>query len=64
MGKSLLVQISRKEGDISQPFKSLQGRIGNCEAALAVEEPFWKEIKPFYARAENLFRITQEWLER
>ena len=64
MGKSLLVQISRKEGDISQPFRSLQGRMGNCEAALAVEEPFWKEIKLYYARGESLFRITREWLER
>ena len=64
MGKSLLVQISRKEGDISQPFKSLQGRMGNCEAALAVEEPFWKEIKLYYARGESLFRITRGWLER
>jgi hypothetical protein len=63
-GKALLVQISRKEGNITQPFKSLQARLGNCEAALAVEEPFWKEIKLYYARAENLFQITREWLER
>lgn len=63
-GQALLVQIRRKEGDISQPFKTLQSRFKKCEVALAVEDSFWKEIKPFYARAENLFRITKEWLER
>jgi exosortase A-associated hydrolase 2 len=63
-GRALLVQISRKEGDINQPYKSLQSRLGNCDAVLTVADPFWKEIKPYYARAENLFRITQEWLEK
>ena len=64
MGKTLLVQLSRKEGDISRPFKSLKDRMGNCEAFLAVEEPFWKEIKFYYARAENLFQTTLKWLEK
>ena len=61
-GSALLVQIARKEGSLSQPIKSLAGRIGNCETALVVEEPFWKEIKRYYARAENLFRVTGDWL--
>ena len=63
-GKALLVQISRKEGNITPPFKSLQARLGNCEAVLAVEEPFWKEIKLYYARANSLFQITREWMEK
>lgn len=63
-GVSLLVQISRKAGNITQPYNLLQSRLGNCEAVLAVEEPFWKEIKPIYAHAETLFRLTKEWLER
>lgn len=63
-GITLLVKISRKAGNITQPYNLLQGRLSNCEAVLAVEEPFWKEIKPYYARAENLFRITKDWLAR
>jgi exosortase A-associated hydrolase 2 len=30
----------------------------------AHEQPFWREIKPFYGRAANLQRATQEWLGR
>ncbi len=63
-GQTLLVQIRKKEGDLSLPFKNLQSHLRNCKTALAVEEPFWKEIKPFYTRAENLFRLTHDWLER
>lgn len=31
-------------------------------AVSAVEEPFWKEIKAFYQRADDLFRVSFEWL--
>ena len=63
-GRALLVQLTRKEGEIAQPFKALKDCMGNCDLILAAEEPFWKEIKTYYARAENLFRITKEWLEK
>ncbi|MBI4767413.1 MAG: alpha/beta hydrolase [Deltaproteobacteria bacterium] len=63
-GRTLLVQVNRKETEISEPNKKLQMQIGNCEVVLAVEDPFWKEIKSYYSRAENLFRITKEWLEK
>jgi uncharacterized protein len=29
----------------------------------AAEQPFWREIKPFYGRAENLQQVTLDWLE-
>jgi exosortase A-associated hydrolase 2 len=61
-GSALLVQISKKEGNPSPPIKSLERRLENCETALALEEPFWKEIKRYYARADNLFRVTQDWI--
>jgi exosortase A-associated hydrolase 2 len=63
-GRSLLVQIGRKEGEIANPYKELQTRLGDCEASLAVEDPFWKETRRYYGRAENLFRVTREWLEK
>jgi len=63
-GQVLIVQTSRKEGKISQPLEKLKEKFATCELAVAVEDPFWKEIKLYYARAENLFRITHEWLDR
>lgn len=63
-GNALLVQISRKQNGLTVPTKVLQQRIENCESAVVVEEPFWKEIKLYYARAENLFRATVEWLAK
>lgn len=63
-GNALLVQISRKENSLTSPIKALQQRIENCESAVVVEEPFWKEIKLYYARAENLYRATEEWLAK
>lgn len=63
-GRVLIVQISRKEGKISQPLEKLKEKYTRCELAVAVEEPFWKEIRLYYARAEDLFRITHEWLDR
>ena len=35
---------------------------GQLELAAAVEEAFWKEIKQFYQRAEDLTRVTFGWL--
>ncbi|MBM4340829.1 MAG: hypothetical protein FJ110_14965 [Deltaproteobacteria bacterium] len=60
----LFVQISRKEGNVSESLKRLKEKYAKSELAVAVEEPFWKEIKLYYARAENLFRLTHDWLSR
>jgi len=60
----LIVQISRKEGNVSQSLEKLKEKYGKADLAVAVEEPFWKEIRHYYSIANNLFRITQEWLER
>jgi len=58
----LLIQISPKQQEISKEYKELQTRWTNCDVALAVELPFWKEIKPYCPRADNLYRIILEWL--
>lgn len=63
-GRVLIVQISRKEGTVRQSLNKLKEKYARCDLAVAVEDPFWKEIKPFYARAENLFRLTHDWLFR
>ena len=61
-GRVLVVPISRKEGEVSSPIRTFQNRTGNCDVMMAREEPFWKEIKPYYPRAGNLFRLTMEWI--
>ena len=62
-GRVLIVQISRKEGSISQSLRKLKEKYARCELAVSVEEPFWKEIRHFYSRANNLFQMTMNWLK-
>ncbi|VAW73253.1 hypothetical protein MNBD_GAMMA15-644 [hydrothermal vent metagenome] len=60
-GSTLVVQIGRTEKPKRQPagFTKLIGADLRC----VVEEPFWREIKRFYSRADNLFAATLGWLE-
>lgn len=62
-GPTLIVNIARKKDEVSGVLKNLQSRFRSACAVLAVEEPFWKEVRRFYGRADNLFRATLEWLE-
>jgi len=64
LGKTLLVQIVRKPGKISDKIKNLHGLYAKCTVEEVVEEPFWKEIRYYYPRAENLYRTTLDWLEK
>lgn len=64
--RCLLVQVApgetaRRDAVLCQ----LQRRYEDAAAfELAVEEPFWKEIRGFYDRAPNLFARTTDWLTR
>jgi hypothetical protein len=62
-GRVLIVQISRKEGSITNSFKILREKYVNSELVGAVEEPFWKEIRPYYFKANNLYQVTRNWLK-
>lgn len=62
-GRALLVQISKKKGNMNNKLDKLRSLYDHCELGIAVEEPFWKEIRFFYPKAKNLFRITLDWLE-
>jgi exosortase A-associated hydrolase 2 len=55
-GQVLIVQINRKEG-------SANLSLSNLKENYSVEEPFWKEIRHYYSRANNLFQITMSWLK-
>jgi len=60
-GPALVVQIGRTGKQKRQPAGFAEG-IG-AELRCVVEEPFWREIKRFYYRADNLFSATLDWLE-
>lgn len=62
-GNCLIVQISKKEEAFKKDLDSLKAGYMNADLKLSVEEPFWKEIKTFYSRAENLFNNTLSWLK-
>jgi len=63
-GRTLVMQISapgteRTRADLAELASGYaRGTLGNC-----TEDAFWKEIRPFYGRAENLQRETLAWLE-
>lgn len=57
-GQIVLVQISPRESDPRQELASIAASLGECRLEVAHEEPFWREIKPYYQRAEDLTRIT------
>jgi exosortase A-associated hydrolase 2 len=63
-GDCLIVQVSRKERKIKKDLNELAAGYPNADIVVAIEEPFWKEIKVFYSIADNLFNSTLEWLER
>ena len=63
-GGCLIVKINRKERQINKDFGALLSQYAKAEYLLSIEEPFWKEIKKFYSRAENLFDGTLKWLEQ
>lgn len=57
-GACEIVQIG-KEGQPPRPeLQRLKDSYKNARLQAAVEEPFWREIKRYYGRAENLFAAT------
>jgi alpha/beta superfamily hydrolase len=64
-GPVLVLQISPNEKVPDRnELRALAGSYPAGSFERAHEQPFWREIKPFYARAENLQRVTLEWLEK
>jgi uncharacterized protein len=63
-GRVLVLQIAAndkvKERD---DLRALARAYSSGVHARAFEQPFWREIKPFYGRAENLQQQTLAWLE-
>ncbi|HEX7011757.1 MAG TPA: alpha/beta hydrolase [Steroidobacteraceae bacterium] len=64
-GPALVVQVAptaqtKERSDLQELARSYPAG----SFARAVEQPFWREIKPFYGRAEDLQQVTLNWLEQ
>lgn len=63
-GGTLVVQIAATEKQKTrEDLQAFAAGSPNAEFARVIEQPFWREIKPFCGRAENLQNLTLEWLE-
>ena len=63
-GKSIIVQIGRKGQTIKPEMEQLAQHFAECDVTQADEYQFWKEIKIYYDRAENLFAETLNWIDQ
>jgi uncharacterized protein len=64
-GATLVMQIAANDKvKEREDLRALAGAYGSGVFARAFEQPFWREIKPFYGRAENLQQETMAWLEK
>jgi len=61
--RCLIVQIDNRGGPIRQKILDLGNKIANSSVVNVREEPFWREIKTYNGKAENLSHTTLEWLD-
>jgi len=59
----LVVQIDEREKGMKGTNLELGKRFRNSKVTQVREDPFWKEIKRYYGKAENLSRATVEWMD-
>jgi exosortase A-associated hydrolase 2 len=60
---TLISHIGKDGQPLRKDIKALTESYPDVSVALVVEEPFWREIKRFYGRANGLFESTLNWLE-
>ena len=61
-GRSLLVSIPPREAPPREDHAAVAASCPGLTVLSAAEEPFWREIKTFYQRADRLFDATLGWL--
>ncbi|MFC4313300.1 serine aminopeptidase domain-containing protein [Steroidobacter flavus] len=63
-GPALIVQIAATEAQKERAdLKILASSYSQGTLSRAAEQPFWREIKPFYPRANQLQELTLRWLD-
>lgn len=60
---SVIVQISKPEQPVKPDLENLASHFEKCQIRKAQEFQFWKEIKIYYDRAENLYTETLSWID-
>lgn len=64
-GPTLVVQIAASEAQKERAdLKALAASYSQGTLLRAAEQPFWREIKPFYPRASQLQEATLRWLDQ
>jgi uncharacterized protein len=64
-GRTLVVQIAANDkAKLREDLEAFAKGSANASFERAIEQPFWREIKPFYGRAGNLQALTLQWLEQ
>lgn len=63
LGQGLIVQIGSKNQKIKQDIVEFMEKYKNFSTVAVIEEPFWKEIKKYYPKADHLYGSTLSWLE-
>lgn len=64
-GPTLVVQIAASDAQKERAdLKSLAASYSQGTLLRAAEQPFWREIKPFYPRASQLQEATLRWLDQ
>ena len=59
---NLLVGITGREAPPRDDLRELAQGWGHTQVEAVAEEPFWREIRRFYARAGHLFDATARWM--
>ncbi len=64
-GPVLVTQIAASKAQKDrEDLASLAASYPHGDIQRAAEQPFWREIKPFYPRAEQLQTLTLQWLDQ
>lgn len=62
-GRVLVLQVGKPGQPPRKDLVGLAEGYPDAHLEVVTEEPFWREIKPFYSRAEHLTAATMRWLE-
>lgn len=62
-GPVLVLQAGKPGQPPRKDLMALTEHLADARMEVVEEEPFWREIKPFYARAEQLTRATLDWIQ-
>ena len=60
--KTLFVEMNRQDSKKDLKLIPLTKKYSKTTLVEAIEEPFWKEIRKYYYKANNLYQVTVDWM--